>query len=558
MSNLSLRARMRLLLAVLAVAVVGLGVFAVERMGVVNAQSTILAEVWMVRADQMSTVNIATSDYRIAEASHILTTDPAVMAAIERDIDALRRTITDSLGAYAGLDHDAPERSAITKVQNEWALYLEKSQSIIGLSRRNQNEQAARDFMETRPIFDAFSRSLADLVDLEQTNAAESSAYGDEVYEFSRTMMVAVLVLVLAVLGYVVLFFDRSIAAAIDGMTLTMTRLAGDDLGAEIAGRERKDEIGAMARAVQVFKDGAAQRLELERRQREDQEARERRMEAMARMIADFDAAVGGVLRTVASAATQLDGTAREMAAIADDTALQAGASSAAAEETSVNVQTVASSAEEMSGSLQEIARQVSRSTGVANRAVAEADRTNGTVQGLAEAASRIGQVVDLISEIASQTNLLALNATIEAARAGEAGKGFAVVASEVKSLATRTGKATDEISSQITAMQQATGGVVDAIRGIAGTIGSIDEITTAISAAVEEQTAATAEISRNASQAAAGTQEVSANIVRVTESSARTGAAAGQVRGAAAELSRGSEQLRSEVERFLAGIRAA
>ncbi|QQP90226.1 MCP four helix bundle domain-containing protein [Skermanella sp. TT6] len=558
MKNWTLRAQMRAALATLALLVIALGIFSLDRMAAVNDQSTLIARTWMVRANLLNAANTATSDYRIAEATHILSKSDAAMAQAERDLDRIRKDIDQRFDSYLKSDLHPEEREIINHVVGEWREYLEKSREVITISRRNENEAAAQHFMSTKTTFDDFSEGLLKLVTLDTRFGEEASVEGDAIYAFSRAVVVSILVLVIAALAGVVLFFEKAVAAAMVRITGTMTRLAADDLAVEIAGRERRDEIGAMAKAVQVFKENAEQRRLLEAREREEQAARQKRMETIDRLIAGFDSSMGSILRTVSSAATELDSTAQSMAAIAEETSRQAGASAAAAEQTSANVQTVAAAAEEMAGSLQEISRQVSRSTGIANQAVAEAEQTNATIQGLAEAANRIGEVVDLIADIASQTNLLALNATIEAARAGESGKGFAVVASEVKSLATRTGKATEEISAQISSMQAATGGAVGAIRGIGTTIGSINEITTAISAAVEEQTAATSEISRNVTQAAAGTQEVSSNIVQVTEASGQTGTAATQVRSAAGELSQQSELLRAEVERFLAGIRAA
>jgi len=236
---------------------------------------------------------------------------------------------------------------------------------------------------------------------------------------------------------------------------------------------------------------------------------------------------ITSVVETVASAATEMESTAQAMSSNAEQASNQAG--------------TVAAASEQLSASISEISQQVSRSASISSAAVDEANRTNEMVKGLAEAAQKIGDVVNLINDIASQTNLLALNATIEAARAGEAGKGFAVVASEVKNLATQTAKATDEISAQVGAIQGATQDTVTAIGSIGSTIDELSEIATAISSAVEEQGAAT--------------QEVTVNISGVTTSSSETGQAAQDVLNAAAELSRQSSSLNSEVASFLKEI---
>jgi methyl-accepting chemotaxis protein len=230
----------------------------------------------------------------------------------------------------------------------------------------------------------------------------------------------------------------------------------------------------------------------------------------------------------------------------------------AAAEEASSNVETVASATEEINASLAEIASQVSRATEVAQTAVSTASQTSGVINGLREQSDSIGEVVKMITDIAEQTNLLALNATIEAARAGEAGKGFAVVASEVKNLATQTAKATEQISAQIDSVRGESANAVDAIDRISAVIRQIDEITTAIAAAVEEQAAATREIARNVQQASVGTTDVTSNIAQVKGGASETGTASRDVLTASEELSQHAERMRSVVQQFIAGIKAA
>jgi methyl-accepting chemotaxis protein len=276
------------------------------------------------------------------------------------------------------------------------------------------------------------------------------------------------------------------------------------------------------------------------------------------RMADSFEANVGGVVQSVASASGQLKGSAETLSSTAQQTSVQAGAVAAATEEASANVQTVAASSEELSASISEISRQVSASAQIAAKAVAQAQATNAKIEGLSAAATQIGDVVKLIGEIASKTNLLALNATIEAARAGEAGKGFAVVAAEVKTLATQTARATEEIGAKVAEMQGATAQSVASIQAIGEVIGEISGIATSIASAVEQQGAATAEIARNVQEAARGTQEVASNITGVTQASGETGTAANQMLGAANELSQQAETLRTEVAQFLTTVRAA
>jgi methyl-accepting chemotaxis protein len=376
--------------------------------------------------------------------------------------------------------------------------------------------------------------------------------------DFLQTLLWVLLGIGLLTAAVVVLLTTRSIVPPVQAITNVMTRLTEGDHGVAVPGVERGDELGHMAKSVLVFKDNMVKAKALADQEIVAQREREARTRAIEDLTTQFDADVMAVLKTVASAATELQSTASSMTHTAEQMTDRSSAVASASTQASANVQTVASAAEELSSSVSEITRQVSRSSEIAGRAVDESQRTNDQVKGLADAAHKIGEVVQLISTIAGQTNLLALNATIEAARAGEAGKGFAVVASEVKSLANQTAKATEEITSHIDGIQNATKQSVAAIQGISGTIGEINEIATTIASAVEEQGAATQEIARNVQEAATGTAEVSANISGVTEAATTTSAAAEQVLGAAGELSKQSEMLRTKVETFLAAVRAA
>ncbi|MFD2262913.1 methyl-accepting chemotaxis protein [Lacibacterium aquatile] len=350
----------------------------------------------------------------------------------------------------------------------------------------------------------------------------------------------------------------RYIAGPVRRLTAGMKDMASGRLDIEVPGTDRRDEVGEMAQAVLVFRDGLADAVRLEAEQKAEQARKEERQKKVEAYITSFDMSVAGSLDVLWTSAEELQDTASSMTRTADVTRSQALNVAQASGEASASVQTVAAASEELASSIQEISRQVQESAGIAERATSEADRTASQVRALAEAAARIGDVVRMINDIASQTNLLALNATIEAARAGDAGKGFAVVASEVKALASQTAKATEEIATQVQAVQGETSQVVTAIEAIGGTITKMNQITAAVAAAVEEQGAATGEIARNVQHAAQGTQQVSDSISEVRVAANDTQGASHQVLTAASNLAAQGTQLRQEVAAFLENIRAA
>ena len=370
--------------------------------------------------------------------------------------------------------------------------------------------------------------------------------------------VVAAAVAVLLIVPLLGLLIQALVARPIVAMTTAMQRLADGDTEVGIPARSRRDEIGAMAAAVEVFRDNrrAADRLVAD--QAAERAARERHAARLEELLHGFEAEVSQLVAVLATAATGLQTTAQGMSDVAGRTGGRSRAVVAAAEAASASVQTVAVAGGELTNSIAEIGRQVQQSSLIAQQAVEATRHTDAVVQALSGGAQKIGEIVGLITAIAGQTNLLALNATIEAARAGDAGKGFAVVASEVKSLAIQTTSATGDIGAHISQIQAATREAVEAIGGVSRIIGEISGIATTIAASVEQQGAATVAITRNMHNTAEGMQSIGANIAGMDAAASETGAAAAHVLGAATELSGQADRLRAEVQRFVSEIRAA
>lgn len=505
-----------------------------------------------IRVQDETQFSPSLENYRALAALRSLSEDETRLVAY--NLPQYERTLKDDIVRFRKLLNELQlDQKLSSDLNNE----LSKYETIV-----DERSKAGRTFVAMTaaidPAFNKLQQLLAEADRMLVRRASSSRAtYAAAQSKSDLIVSIAIAAGFVALLAFGI-WCGHDIVQAAKRATSAMTRLSQGDMGVDLHDADRKDEIGAMLRALRIFRENALERQRLEsaqERARVDAAAHQNRIEAL---IGIFRNQVQDLLGSVEANVDQVHIIAKTLAGTADDTAQRASAAAVASEEASANVQTVASSAEELASSIVEIGRQVVEARGIINQATAEARATNEMVTNLDAAAETIGQVVKLISDIASQTSLLAINATIEAARAGESGKGFAVVAAEVKSLAGQTEKSTGEITDQISKIQSMTQQAAEAIRAIAKTMETVNNYTESIAAAVKQQEAATTQISHNVQQAALGTSNVASNMSRVRSRVLETTQSLASVENASVDVAAQTKKLHHLVKVFLADVASA
>jgi methyl-accepting chemotaxis protein len=474
--SMSIRSKLVAAFSALALLLLGIGALGLLGTHRMREQALEIETNWLPSVRLLGEIDTLTARTSGSMLRHTQAADPALLASIEKDTERFGKKLDEKKALYERIIASPEELALYETFTREFRAFETVRDTVLEISRKGQKAEAFALY-ESKGIIPrrAASVALDKLIAINNEGAARAQAGSNDTYENTWAWGVGAMILGLVLSAGAALVIIHGVTRSIDSVVQPMQALADGDLTVSIPHQGQKTEIGTIANAVQVFKNGLIRMKALEEETAVARlEAEEQRKAGMRQMADGFEAAVGGIIGMVSSSATELQATAQTMTATATETASQSTTVAAAAEEAASNVNTVAAAAEELGSSVQEIGRQVAGSAELAQRAVHEADQTGALVQELSGAVSRIGDVVGLISNIAGQTNLLALNATIEAARAGAAGKGFAVVASEVKALAEQTAKATNEISGQIAQIQASTGQAVTSIGGITGRIREI------------------------------------------------------------------------------------
>jgi methyl-accepting chemotaxis protein len=560
--DMSARAKIIAAFAGLLAVVAGLGLLSLTQMANMAEKSAVIRDERMPSVYRISMLRSAVNAYRLAQANGMLAVSTNTSAEnVDDDMAAAAAKVDKAFEDYKPLiDAGTDDEKLMAEYVKTWPAFRQSALDTLDIARSGNMTGAMNAFKNG----DAASRDrLIGLIgkDVAYNNAVakQDSDAEEQISQFSRKIVIAAMAAGLALalgMGFALIL---SLIAPLRRASGALERLAQGDANIEVTGADRGDEIGALARILEVFRANLLRGRDLEQQaatSRAGQEAQRRAL--TAELAKKFETSVSGIVGGVSRAAEEFQASARILSDSAAEAASQAAAVAAASEASSGNIGSVASATEQLSYSVKEIQAQVRQSREIAEESSQQAERTDVRMRELAAAAEKIGGIVSLITNIAGQTNMLALNATIEAARAGEAGRGFAVVAQEVKILAEQTSRATADIGAQISDIQATSQLAAENIFAMVRATEKASGIAQAIAASVSQQGEATEEISANVQEASKGARQVTDNIGGVLQATRDSASASDQMLSSAAELARQAGQLRLEVDSFLQSVRAA